>query len=220
MADASVGGKTGFDLFGIKNLAGTFYPAEAVFIAAESLETLPAGEFASGLAEIVKMAVLDETGEMLDLLEHLPAEPSLRAPLIYRAVELKGRIVEADPEETSVDGGRALLNLGHTFGHALEAAAGLGAISHGRAVAWGIARACELGAERGITPPARAERIACLLKAFGYDIGLPCPAGLPVDQEAYNRALWQDKKKKGGALRFVVPNEKSAEIVFQDKENQ
>jgi 3-dehydroquinate synthase len=237
MADASLGGKTGFDFGGIKNLAGTFYPAETIIIALDTLQSLPARELKSGMAEIIKAAVLDPDTQTLELLTSLKPEspdnfvnnPAFEK-LLLRALTIKGRIVEADPTETggeprsatsaagsgkcvsgsSVSSERALLNLGHSFGHALESAAGLGKLSHGEAVAWGIARSCELGCVTGITPPERAESIQAMLSAWGYETAV---TSFPVDGELFGEALLSDKKKKAGKLRFVVPNENSAELV-------
>ena len=212
MVDASVGGKTGFDLFGIKNLTGTFYPAGHVYIPLESLASLPPAEWKSGMAELIKTAIL-EGDEFLTLVEGMNGDftDTAIAPCIERAVRFKGRIVEEDPFEKGSR--RILLNLGHTFGHALEAAAGLGRISHGEAVAWGIARSCELGLALGVCPPHRAKRIMSLLGAFNYETTAPHPiaAGIEIIQ-----ALGSDKKKRRGKLNFIVPDEKSARPVTAD----
>jgi 3-dehydroquinate synthase len=222
MVDAALGGKTGFDLFGIKNLAGTFYPAGRVYLPLDSLRTLPPAEWKSGMAELLKTAVLDGD-EFLTLAASLnqdlsPGSFSISFPEAFtrrlleggaeklrdclsRAIAYKGRIVESDPRETGTR--RALLNLGHTFAHALESAAGLGRVSHGEAVAWGIIRACELGIALGITPPARAETIGRLFSSYGYEIAAPHP--LMGDIERFLKALEGDKKKKGGGLVFIVP---------------
>jgi 3-dehydroquinate synthase len=215
MADAALGGKTGIDLAGIKNAAGTFYPAGTVFIALETLESLPEREWKSGMAEIVKAAVLDGRPESLEMFRAAPPGKAFGRgktleTLIALAVKVKGRVVEADPLETG--GERALLNLGHTFGHALETAAGLGALSHGEAVAWGMARACELGFSLGITPPERAAAITEILSAWGYDTALPCSAS--ADVRLFREALENDKKKLAGKLRFVVPVGDGAQIVL------
>ena len=209
MVDASVGGKTGFDLFGIKNLAGTFYPASHVYIPLESLASLPPLEWKSGMAELIKTAIL-EGDEFLALVEGMKGgfTDKAIAPCIERAVRFKGRIVEEDPFEKG--NRRMLLNLGHTFGHALEAAVGLGRVSHGEAVAWGIARSCELGLALGICPPARAERIMSILSAFDYETAAPHP--LAAEAELI-QALGSDKKKRRGKLIFIVPDEKSARPV-------
>jgi 3-dehydroquinate synthase len=213
MVDAAMGGKTGFDLFGIKNLAGTFYPARLVYLPPESLESLPAEEWKSGFAELIKTAVL-EGDDFFSLLEggtgspaSLPRETLEEA--IYRAAAYKGRIVAEDPRERG--GQRALLNLGHSFAHALESSAGLGRLSHGEAVAWGMARSCELGLALGRTPPDRADRIKNLLRACGYEISTPHP--LMGDMGKFIEALGKDKKNRGGKGVFIVPAARGAEIL-------
>jgi len=228
MVDASVGGKTGFDLFGVKNLAGSFYPAENVYIPLESLSSLPEKEWKNGMAELIKTAVLDGD-DFLDELTLLHRgtvsvsgfntagllEEEILRKCIERAVLYKGSVVTEDLRES---GRRMLLNLGHTFGHALEAAAGLGKISHGEAVAWGIARSCELGLELGITPHSRARKITGLLNKFGYE--LSCPHPLAGDADTLLNAMKSDKKKKGGRLVFIVPDEKSARHAVLDTKNE
>jgi 3-dehydroquinate synthase len=231
MVDASVGGKTGFDLLGLKNLAGAFYPAGTVYMPLESLATLPLREWKSGLAEVIKTAILAGDREMLDGLyafrdvyqREILDTPENRSELpagelgflISRAVEIKGRIVEEDPRETGEK--RALLNLGHTFGHALEASAGLGRLTHGEAVAWGIIRACELGHAAGVTSREQALEIRDLLESYGYNTAAPHPVmGNPED---YYQALRGDKKKKGGKLVFIVPGKGSAQKLTVDPED-
>jgi 3-dehydroquinate synthase len=219
MADAAVGGKTGFDLLGIKNLVGTFFPASHIYMPLEVLKTLPPREWKSGMAELIKTAVLD-SAETLDLVKSkkppfldAAGEPGLyMKELIERAVLVKGRIVEADPGETGIE--RALLNLGHSFGHALESAAGLGTLSHGEAVAWGVIRACELGQALGITPPARAREITDIIAAYGYETG--APHSLLKDTGTFMKVLGGDKKKKAGKLSFVVPDAERAVLISAD----
>ncbi|MDR0585758.1 MAG: 3-dehydroquinate synthase [Treponema sp.] len=212
MADAAVGGKTGFDLENIKNLAGTFYPAGEIVISMETLETLPKREWKSGMAEIIKAAILaGGNADFRGIMEAFRDPGAVSARLeefIAMALTVKGNIVEADPRETGAE--RALLNLGHSFGHALETATGLGSLSHGEAVAWGIARSCELGLTLGITPPERAKNIREILAAWNYETSVPCP--FPVDPNLFKNALLSDKKKKSGKLRFVVPNADRAEL--------
>jgi len=232
MVDASIGGKTGFDLFGAKNLAGSFYPAEKVYIPLESLSSLSIREWKSGMAELIKTAVLDGD-DFLDKLTQLhpgtasgssicgfynsvkSSDMKTLSECIERAVLFKGAVVTEDPRES---GRRMLLNLGHTFGHALEASAGLGSISHGEAVAWGIARSCELGRELGVTPQTRARKITELMREFGYD--LSCPHPLSGGVNTLLDAMKNDKKKKSGRLVFIVPDEKSARHVVLEKENE
>jgi 3-dehydroquinate synthase len=221
MADASVGGKTGFDLFGIKNFAGSFYPARMVYMPLECLSTLPEKEIKSGMAEVIKTAILSGSDTaFMDALLNLSLrsiEDASQRPLrlinsslqtcIEKAVEYKGKIVTEDPRES---GKRMLLNLGHTFGHALEAAAGLGNITHGEAVAWGIVQSCALGLELGITPKDRAQKIKELIKSFGYDFGGRQEL---ASSSSFFDALTSDKKKKQGKLTFIVPDEHGAQIV-------
>jgi 3-dehydroquinate synthase len=216
MVDAAMGGKTGFDLFGVKNLAGTFYPARLVCLPLAGLESLPPGEWKSGFAELIKTAVLDGE-DFFRLLEdsippdHSPASIPRQTleEAVRRAAAYKGRIVEEDPRETG--GRRALLNLGHSFAHALESSAGLGRLSHGEAVAWGMARSCELGLALGRTPPDRARRIKDLLRAYDYEISAPHP--LMGDVGAFINALGKDKKNRGGRGIFIVPAAAGAEIL-------
>ncbi|MDR2795995.1 MAG: 3-dehydroquinate synthase [Spirochaetaceae bacterium] len=228
MVDAALGGKTGFDMFDIKNFAGTFYPARNVYMPLAALCTLPPREWRSGLAEIIKTLVIDDSfyttetrGQLLALKGALTGEGTPRtlideaARLIGRSVTVKGRIVENDPEERS--GERMLLNLGHTFAHALESAAGLGRLSHGEAVAWGLSRACILGVELGCTPVERSESIRAVLEELGYETGSPHPA--LADGGAFMRALKDDKKKTGGFFRFVFPARRGACIVTMDNDS-
>jgi len=210
MVDASVGGKTGFDLFGIKNLAGTFYPAQKVFMPLDALSTLPKREWKSGMAELIKTVIL--AGE--DFLED-----DLKLN-IEKSVLFKGGIVSEDPFEKGKK--RILLNLGHTFGHALESAAGLGKISHGEAVAWGIVQACSLGFALGITPLTRAKKIKELIKSNGYDCESPHPSlsSADLDADVLIKLMQSDKKKKKGNLTFIVPDKKSAIPVILKNEDE
>jgi len=213
MVDAAVGGKTGFDLFGIKNLAGSFYPAQGVYIPVDCLKTLPPKELKSGMAELLKTAVL-VGDDFLDLLADTGAgffsnpRGFLEGELLYKSIEravlYKGSVVTEDLRES---GKRMLLNLGHTFAHALEAAAGLGKLSHGEAVAWGIIRSCELGLALGITPRGRAEKIKKVIASFDYELSCPHPL---AETGLILKAMLSDKKKKNGKITFIVPDEKSA----------
>jgi 3-dehydroquinate synthase len=218
MADAAIGGKTGVDFDGVKNFAGAFYPARAVFMPLDALRTLPTREIKSGFAEVIKTAILGGYEDVLSGMAALPGPGDTVGsdndsdgyegfiPVLARTVEYKGRVVEEDPEERI--GKRALLNLGHTFGHALEAAAGLGALTHGEAVAWGIARAGELGVRLSVTPEPRARKITALLERFGYETRNPHPA--VTNFARYQEAMQNYKKKRSGRLVFVVPTKESA----------
>ncbi|MDR1421182.1 MAG: 3-dehydroquinate synthase [Treponema sp.] len=211
MVDAAVGGKTGFDLFGAKNLTGTFYPASLVYMPVETLRTLPEREWKSGMAELVKTAVI-AGAELFQILKSDRLDPDdgeTLAACIARAVAVKGGIVEADPLELGT--ARALLNLGHTFGHALESSAGLGRISHGEAVAWGMVRACELGVKLGVTPPGRALDIRRLLESYDFELEAPHP--FMGEDDCFIKAIEGDKKKKAGLPSFIVPGTEGARIV-------
>jgi 3-dehydroquinate synthase len=202
MVDASLGGKTGIDFLGYKNLVGTFYPASRIVICAPALRTLPQREYLSGLAEVIKTAIIGDA-ELFSLLESRHADVMARAPdtveeMIRRCLVVKGRIVESDPKE---NGTRALLNLGHTFGHALETATGFQGWTHGEAVAWGIGRALIAGSLIGITDPAFAKRVTALLRLYGYRLSAPAPA------EALLPAMNRDKKRSAGRIRLVVPRQ-------------
>jgi len=211
MVDAAVGGKTGCDISGHKNTAGAFYPARRVHIFPEFTRSLPEAEYRSGLAEAFKTALLFDESLYRFFRDGRGQIERRESAALFRVVRAcacaKAAVVREDFTER---GRRALLNLGHTFGHALEASAGLGRLSHGEAVAWGMARACELGEALGMTPPERAARIRGVLDEFGYETGVPYP-GAPV--EAMIAAMAADKKARGGAPVFVVPDAESARVV-------
>ncbi|POR01813.1 3-dehydroquinate synthase [Alkalispirochaeta sphaeroplastigenens] len=200
MVDAAVGGKTGIDLEGYKNMVGTFYPAREVRLVPELLQTLSEREYRSGLAEVIKAALLDDP-ELLKILEdEAPAvcarDESLLSEIIRRAVLVKCRVVAEDFTE---QGRRAHLNLGHTFGHALEACLGLGVWTHGEAVAWGIARAMDLGRAEGLTDPAWARRVESILDRYGYPW-----KERPARAENIIEAMAQDKKRRHDGVYFIV----------------
>jgi len=195
MVDASVGGKTGVDLGAGKNLVGAFHQPRAVVADVGFLETLPVRERVAGLAEVVKCGFIADPG-LLDLLERAGSalSPALELEVIARAVRVKADVVSSDETES---GRRAILNFGHTVGHALESASGYGLL-HGEAVALGMVAALDLGAILGIGAAALADRARALLAALG----------LPVDYERRLEAdalagIAVDKKRRGSAIRFV-----------------
>ena len=211
MVDACLGGKTGIDLFGMKNIAGTFYPADYVFVPLECLASLPQSEWKSGMAELIKTAIIGGDEFLNELAAITPSCTNIPVltRCIGRALEIKGDIVAEDPCETGTQ--RMLLNLGHTFGHALESAAGLGNITHGEAVAWGIARSCDLGAALDICPRQRADRIQTLLTSFGYETDAAHP--LMGDADNFMHILNSDKKRRKGNMNFIVPDAQSVRPV-------
>ncbi len=200
MVDASLGGKTGIDFLGFKNLVGSFYPASRIIICPAALESLPPREYLSGLAEVIKTAVIGDE-ELFSILESrreavLARDMVVVREMIRRSLTVKGRLVELDPRENGV---RAFLNLGHTFGHALESATGFSEWTHGEAVAWGMGRALAAGMRFGVTDAAFAERLQTLLISYGYRL----EAGTGYDQLA--AAFARDKKRKGGRTHLVIP---------------
>ena len=200
MIDASLGGKTGIDHGSFKNIIGSFYPAAEILIYPFLLKSLPESEYLSGLAEVLKHALLEDSDLFSDLAarkgEVLSRDVRVLNDLIPRSLAVKGRIVEADPTEEGI---RAQLNLGHTFGHALESLLGLGVLPHGHAVAWGIARAMDAGVSLGETDPAYAAEVKEFFAAYGYDLGYRIP-----DLGTYLEILERDKKRKNGEVNFVL----------------
>ena len=201
MVDSSVGGKTGINIAAGKNLVGAFHQPRGVYIATGLLATLPKREFAAGMAEVIKYGLLGDAA-LFGQLEETPltvASPEL-ATVVRRCCALKARIVEADERETAKEGGRALLNLGHTFGHAVENAAGYGEYLHGEAVAIGLVAAARLSEKLGYLGAKETERVDRVLAAHGLPVRLREP--LPY-AELY-AAMTRDKKVRAGGLRFVI----------------
>ena len=201
MVDSSVGGKTGINLTAGKNLAGAFHQPRGVFIDTDFLATLPAREFAAGAAEIIKYGLLGDAKLFAQLeREPLTAKSANLAAVIRRCCELKARIVEADERELAADGGRALLNLGHTFGHAIERAAGYGTYLHGEAVAIGLGAAARLSQKLGNLSAADVARVEAVIVAHALPVRLRAPLAVPALLDAMAR----DKKVRAGLPRFVV----------------
>jgi 3-dehydroquinate synthase len=201
MVDSSVGGKTGINLAAGKNLAGAFHQPRGVFIATDVLATLPAREFTAGMAEVIKTGLLADRA-LFEAVERAPLRPgSPELPeIIRRCCAVKARIVSADERELKPEGGRALLNLGHTFAHAIERAAGYGEYLHGEAVAIGLAAAARLSAKLGGLSAGEVDRIDQVLLAHH----LPLRLRAPLKRADLTRAMGRDKKVRGGELRFIV----------------
>jgi 3-dehydroquinate synthase len=201
MVDSSVGGKTGVNLKAGKNLAGAFHQPRGVFIATDFLATLPPREFAAGMAEVIKYGLLGDA-DLFTQLERSPltaASAELPA-VIRRCCTIKARMVEADECERAPEDGRALLNLGHTFGHAIEQATGYGRYLHGEAVAIGLAAAARLSRELGPLAAADVARVDAVLTAHA----LPARMGTPLPVAALMTAMARDKKVRAGLPRFVI----------------
>ncbi|CAA9551575.1 MAG: 3-dehydroquinate synthase [uncultured Thermomicrobiales bacterium] len=216
MVDSSVGGKTGINHPAGKNLIGVFYQPPLVVIDPACLRTLPARELRSGWAEIVKHAVIQPStpgGERSDLASFLTRNASrlrrLEEPvtslLIRRNVALKAAVVETDEREANA---RALLNFGHTLGHAIEAAGY--AYRHGEAIALGMRAAGQIGASVGSCGAAEVDRIDALLDLFAL------PRRAAVDSALVRSLLGSDKKRIGGRLRWVLPIAGGGVVVRDD----
>lgn len=200
MVDAAIGGKTGVDLPAGKNLVGAFHMPTAVIQWGASLATLPDRAFASGLAEVVKCSLLSGERALVQLEADAAALNGRDAAAMGRAVALatqtKMALVARDPAER---GDRALLNLGHTIGHALEAVTGYERYLHGEAVAIGLVAALRFGSALGETEPGLAPRVAALLTRLNLPTELP-----DLPPEIWREALSRDKKCTDDAVRFVL----------------
>lgn len=209
MVDSSVGGKTGINTAEGKNLVGAFWQPNAVFIYTGFLRTLPVREFSAGMAEVIKYGLLAdrELHEQLWELPRLHAEHESLPGIIRRCCEIKAEVVRMDERETAASGGRALLNLGHTFAHAIENVAGYGDYLHGEAVAIGLFLAARLSeALREHHPDeyqVNSQEVATLRSLLKrYDLPVKLRSPLPV--ESLMAAMMHDKKVRSGQLRLVA----------------
>ena len=202
--DSSVGGKTGINAKQGKNLIGAFHQPQLVLADIDVLKTLPPRELRAGYAEIVKAGLIADAAFYEWCETHaaamLAGDAALLAEAVERAVAFKAAVVGDDEREEKPNDGRALLNLGHTFAHALEAETGYtGALLHGEAVATGLVLATELSAKLGLCPQEDPGRIAAHLAAIDLPTRI---AGLPADHLLAH--MKQDKKMRGGKLTFVL----------------
>lgn len=213
MVDSSVGGKTGINLQAGKNLVGAFHQPGAVFISTHFLETLSPREFAAGMAEVIKYGLLG-CGQLFHQLEAAPLTvSSVELPGVIRSCcALKAKIVEADERELAKEGGRALLNLGHTFGHAIEQVTGYGAYLHGEAVAIGLVAAARLSDGLGLISQSDVDRVKQVLAAHHLPTRLR--TSLPLDPLL--AAMSRDKKVRAGSPRFVVLTSLGASTTTSD----
>ena len=202
--DSSVGGKTGVNSPLGKNLIGTFHQPRLVIADTTLLSTLPEHVFREGLAEAIKHAVIAEATMLNDLPPHKGTNLS---DLIARNVGIKARVVAEDEFETK--GTRALLNFGHTIGHAIESVAGYGALSHGECVAIGMVAALDLSVRLEGLPPDQAARVMSVIVACGLPTTIP--KDLPTGKILL--ALGRDKKFDRGAIRFVLTKQLGSAFV-------
>ncbi len=198
--DSSVGGKTAINHPLGKNMIGAFHQPVAVIADTATLASLPAREYAAGMAEVVKYGAIHDAA-FLDWIEaHAEALRAREAVSLVHAIrrscEIKAAIVAADERES---GARALLNFGHTFGHAIESAAGYGNWLHGEAVAAGMALAARLSARLGRIPASHAQRLESLLSSFGLPVKAPA---FPL--ETWLTFMGRDKKNEGGRITLIL----------------
>ena len=217
--DSSVGGKTAIDTPQGKNLIGAFHQPRLVLADLDVLSTLPDRQMRAGYAEVLKYGLLRDFGffEWLEASggEALALRPDALGRAVARSVEMKAEIVAQDETETS--GQRALLNLGHTFGHALEAETGFGErLLHGEGVALGCAMAFRFSARLGLCSGQDAERAAAAIAAAGLPTRIgEIPAG-PFDADALVGHMAQDKKAEGGRLTFILAHGIGRAFVAKD----
>lgn len=204
MVDSSVGGKVGINLRAGKNLVGCFWQPQGVVIDSNALVTLPEREFRSGLAEVVKYGVILDA-EFFEFLETnrrliLDRDAATLTHVIGRCCRLKADVVEQDEREET--GLRAVLNYGHTFGHAIEKVAAYGTWLHGEAVSIGMMCAARMAASLGRVDGRFSARQQELLESFGLPVTSP-----DLDRNKLLSAMFLDKKSKDGQLNFVLPDE-------------
>ncbi|MBF2755928.1 MAG: 3-dehydroquinate synthase [Gammaproteobacteria bacterium AqS3] len=203
--DASVGGKTAIDHPLGKNLIGAFHQPRAVLIDLATLDSLPERELRAGLAEVLKYGLIADADGFFDWVQGrardlLGRDPGALAEAVRRSCGIKAEIVQADEREQT--GARALLNLGHTFGHAIEAWQGYGDWNHGEAVAAGLVMAADFSWRSGRLGLDDAVRIRGAVEA----LGLPSAPPAGMQPEDFLRLMGRDKKNRAGVLRLIVLN--------------
>ncbi|WP_160064586.1 3-dehydroquinate synthase [Psychromonas sp. L1A2] len=211
--DSSVGGKTAVNHPLGKNMIGAFYQPQAVIIDIECLKTLPAREFAAGMAEVIKYGIIYDKDFFSWLESNIEAikslDPTAIVYMLKRCCAIKAEVVALDEKEHGI---RALLNLGHTFGHAIEAEQGYGNWLHGEAVAVGMVLAAETSYILGLVDHSDVEQIIDLIEAF--DLPLTAPADMQYKHFAEHMQL--DKKVLNGQLRLVLPTSVGTSALFDN----
>jgi 3-dehydroquinate synthase len=200
MVDAAIGGKTGVNLDQGKNLVGAFWPPRLVVVDVATLSTLPERELRAGMAEAIKTAWIGDQ-KLLTLVS--ASRDGLSTDqweeLVMRCAAVKARVVSEDEREA---GKRAALNLGHTLGHALEAATGYTHFLHGEAIAWGMLAAARLGRRHDLLSKEGEEAISVAVSTLG-----PLPTLADIDEEAVRSHIGRDKKRHDGGVAWVLPTD-------------
>ncbi len=211
--DSAVGGKTAVNHPLGKNMIGAFYQPQAVFADTGVLDTLPAREFSAGLAEVIKYGLIRDL-EFLDWLDDnlellVAREPAALAHAIRRSCENKAEVVAADERES---GARATLNLGHTFGHAIETALGYGEWLHGEAVAAGTCMALDMSRRMGWLDAQAVRRVTALFERAALPVAPPAQ----ISPAKFVELMARDKKNSGGRIRLVLLRALGAAVVTDD----
>ncbi len=218
MVDASIGGKTGCDFDGYKNMTGTFYPARCLYMASPFIQSLPEHEFRSGLAEAAKTGML-YAPKLFQIMKDqsdkvLSRDEETMMQIIIRCSLSKAHIVQQDLMETGI---RMQLNLGHTYAHALEAVAGLGNVTHGEAVAWGLGRQAELSQKLGLCDARYVEQVQDMLTKYDWCTEARHTAlkDKPETEfaDAIIAAMRQDKKNDSTMIRHILQKELNCTVI-------
>ncbi len=199
-SDSSVGGKTGIDFMNSKNILGAFHQPKLVYINVSTLKTLPPVQFVSGMGEVIKHGIIRDS-EFYDFIKSnsdkiKSLESDILIKMTKRNCEIKSEIVEKDEKETGL---RAILNFGHTIGHAAESALNF-TMTHGECVGLGMAAVCKIAVKRGLISKDTALDIENVMKSYGFKL----KADLP-DADTIYSFMQKDKKKSNGKLNFVLP---------------
>jgi 3-dehydroquinate synthase len=211
--DSSVGGKTGVNHYLGKNMIGTFYQPSLVWIDINTLRTLPDREFRAGMAEIIKYGVIKDP----DLFDYLLAnrdailslDPGKLSFIIRRSCEIKAEVVSEDERESGI---RAILNFGHTVGHALETITGYSRFLHGEAVAIGMRYAAELARISGFSNEGTSGKIRDIISKYGLPLAIP----REIESRAIMEAMQLDKKTVSGSLNFILPDRIGSVKIIKD----
>ena len=206
MVDAAMGGKTGCDFDDYKNMIGAFYPARALYVYPEFVQSLSAAQYRSGFAEAFKTALLYDKAMFNQIKKNKEKIKARDRDFVFKMIQAcakaKARVVQKDMTEKNI---RMQLNLGHTFGHALETCAGLGKVAHGDAVAWGIGRALCLSENLGLCSKEYRQGVAELLDYFGWESKAApkcfCPKG---GGQKLLEAMRRDKKNSSKKVRVIL----------------
>lgn len=213
--DSSIGGKVAVNHPRGKNMIGCFYQPKAVFIDTDTLRTLPKAEITAGMVEVIKYGMIKDAAFFEYIEKHLPEilelEPAVLEEIIYNSCKVKTHVVELDEKE---EGLRAILNYGHTIGHALEALTSYKKYRHGDAVAMGMIYASKIAMEMNLADESVLKRQESLFVKLGLSL-----KDTELNPDDIVSILYQDKKTIGGKLRFVLPTEIGT-VVINDRVNE